>query len=687
MSFKLLAIRPLDGCRDKYRKNLEERRIYKFYNDYTFYNDDQQLDKFELKDLQDMNVNKILYRTSVPNDFYGENINISAIVGKNGSGKSSLVELLYIAFYNLSIRKKIIKTTAKFYYINDINVEIYCKIENQIYCIEFGKDITMIKYTAQDKSNSIFNRDSYNCLDFMLSQTNSFFYNIIINYSLYGLNSDEVGDWIQSLFHKNDGYQTPIVLNPMRTNGNFDINKETGLAKQRFITNLVYNYDLSSIGHNKKILSFDVELRGAMSENNHFNHFYMEFDYRGKYYDYPHDVFKKFILKFFFRYKLSEIIISDNYINFLLMRYISDKLIKITTKYEVYEVYKLALVRNAENDYIIDAVLLQEYLTLIDRDSSHITLKLKQAINFLFFNNLNEGKKDILFTNYYEKQTFVNNTINVFFDEINMKLDNCFNFFKTKTNCQAIYFLPPAIFNTNFQLNEGTFSDLSSGEKQKIYSLNSILYHIYNLDSAHSNNNKYKYHYLNIILDEIELYYHPEMQINYIKDLIDSLKKMKFKNIKGINFIFITHSPFILSDIPKQNVLFLESEDGIAISKDFSKKNTFAGNISELLEDSFFLENGLLGSFAKSKIEKTIEWLNIIEKLQIEKKQSNQQFVVEDKEKQKYKMIIEMIDEQVIYYKLREKYFEIFPEDFEEESKENIFKELAKQLGYKIEKE
>jgi hypothetical protein len=32
MSFKLLAIRPLDGCNPKFLKNLEENRIYQFYN-------------------------------------------------------------------------------------------------------------------------------------------------------------------------------------------------------------------------------------------------------------------------------------------------------------------------------------------------------------------------------------------------------------------------------------------------------------------------------------------------------------------------------------------------------------------------------------------------------------------------------------------------------------------------------
>jgi len=38
--FKLLAIRPLKGCAPQYIKILKEDTLYKFYNDYAFYNKD-----------------------------------------------------------------------------------------------------------------------------------------------------------------------------------------------------------------------------------------------------------------------------------------------------------------------------------------------------------------------------------------------------------------------------------------------------------------------------------------------------------------------------------------------------------------------------------------------------------------------------------------------------------------------
>ena len=68
------------------------------------------------------------------------------------------------------------------------------------------------------------------------------FYSIAVNYSIYGLNSRHLGSWITHLFHKNDSYQTPLVINPMRTEGNFDINREEYLSKYRLLSNSIIKY-------------------------------------------------------------------------------------------------------------------------------------------------------------------------------------------------------------------------------------------------------------------------------------------------------------------------------------------------------------------------------------------------------------------------------------------------------------
>lgn len=66
----------------------------------------------------------------------------------------------------------------------------------------------------------------------------------------------------------------------------------------------------------------------------------------------------------------------------------------------------------------------------------------------------------------------------------------------------------------------------------------------------------FKFRHVTIIFDEIELYFHPEMQRTFIANLIDGISQLSLKNIRSIQIMLVTHSPFILSDIPKINVLF-----------------------------------------------------------------------------------------------------------------------------------
>lgn len=91
-----------------------------------------------------------------------------------------------------------------------------------------------------------------------------FFYTVVCNYSFYAYNyrdysyeetnnkrllevnegNEATGEskyWISGLFHKNDGYQAPIVLNPWRHNGNLDVAKENELAMERLISLMFYS--------------------------------------------------------------------------------------------------------------------------------------------------------------------------------------------------------------------------------------------------------------------------------------------------------------------------------------------------------------------------------------------------------------------------------------------------------------
>ncbi len=144
---------------------------------------------------------------------------------------------------------------------------------------------------------------------------------------------------------------------------------------------------------------------------------------------------------------------------------------------------------------------------------------------------------------------------------------------------------------------ERRFNSLSHGEQMIFGQLLNIYFFSISRDN------------LIFLFDEPELALHPNWQKQYLHEVITLCQKMK----KEYQFIFTTHSPFLLSDIPKQNIIFLDKdENGNCLIVDGlkEKKQTFGANIHTLLSDSFFMEDGLMGEFAKSKIDKVIKLLN-----------------------------------------------------------------------------
>ena len=136
----------------------------------------------------------------------------------------------------------------------------------------------------------------------------------------------------------------------------------------------------------------------------------------------------------------------------------------------------------------------------------------------------------------------------------------------------------------------------------------------------------------NIILDEAENGLHPLWQ----KELFSSIIKL-LENFKDFKFLLTltSHSPFIISDIPNENIIFLK--DGKQVYPDI---NTFGANIHTLLANAFFMNNGLMGNFAKEKIDSVIK---ILDKPRLD-----------DEEIKSCENIISLIGEPILKTKLRQ---------------------------------
>lgn len=177
------------------------------------------------------------------------------------------------------------------------------------------------------------------------------------------------------------------------------------------------------------------------------------------------------------------------------------------------------------------------------------------------------------------------------------------------------------------------------------------------------------------LIDEGEIGLHPTWQQQFLSILIDNLPLMfEDLGVESIQLILTTHSPFILSDVPNNNIIFLErNERGECIVNKNplqDKKMTFGANIHSLLSDGFFMKEGLMGDFAKRKINQLIDDL-----IDSGMKLSSQK-------KQEIQAIIPIIGEPII----RKKIFDLYNEKINlsiddrikllEESKERLEKDI-----------
>lgn len=635
--------------------------------------------------------------------FYGNNVALHTIVGRNGSGKSSLLDIMIRMANNvgaLMCKKEKRDASDRVRYARHIYADLGFKttyvidgdllsmaekdkVHECILCVrdiclwlEFDQEIywlsdtTILNSALQDNliCNHIMKQYKTHFHDYsdMSDLTRKheiaamLFYTIATNYSMLGFIAADYADeesleyddriiladndgkilinnakerkmittegwvdtknWLTGLFHKNDGYMCPLVLNPYRDNGHINMSNEAALTNSRLTALLImYKFD-------ERPLIDDYQLD------------YIEYSFKKDFYTRFRSITKKDDkertnlladggdLNYFMQAAMTENSWSWTVLDELDLP-ANPELHKIEVAARLYLVYKIfniaatypyyARYRKYGNINKVFYTLkkaptprfLRKLVQEVVERHTHVEQKVHQVLNFILFINRRKGElpefnldwllEDFTYSDYVNRLSIENE-------------------FKDLNDCMRN--LPPSIFRQSLLMKmvdknrivagKIPFGKLSSGQKQLLFQLSTLVYHMVNLKSVPQN--EIRYHNINIILDEIEVCFHPEYQRNFVSRLLDLLcDTLHLNDTFGIHIWLTTHSPFILSDIPESLITYMKQ--GHCMTEEEKQADgilpPMAANVSDLLHQSFFLDKGFIGEYTRRKILNAISFM------------------------------------------------------------------------------
>ena len=501
------------------------------------------------------NINKI------PKHFYGRNIDsINIIIGKNGTGKSSILEMMALFDRINGTYKSYADYPREFLIIYKTNNEKEFVLEGY----HENDDDKYFEFLKIPKDSSIF-------------LVNYYTFKMTENYEFIGTNNPKnlkdtailrikYGEEKINFFEKKYSYEEA-------EEGNYKIN--TGVSE----------------GNKATIYEYFINKKNIQSELYQAANIVIEIPELDFYIDKVKNSFKIMKeLKLFNMLKEDKIkdVIIKNYSNYLfsykIWKILESNSFQVDEILDIIKTEKIKLKKIKNTEQILEKLLeeIKEYENV--KDLSNKIYEILLLLNDVQVSELNFKRKTNFLKKYEIKGT--DSRIKKFLE----KYDEIVNYPWANKRLYLSEF--EKILNI-------TEEGMSDGERVRVNIFSTI--HRFLGENGELKNKKY----VTLLFDEVEMFLHPEWSRAFLDDLLLELKDYSEKQFK---IIFASHSPFLLSDISSEGVIYLEKKVRKTIVKEEEIKN-FGANIIDLFKNTMFLKS-TFGEFATKKIKWVVNEIN-----------------------------------------------------------------------------